>query len=542
MQALRSPIPAEHKVAYAASMILHTCWETGQLELSNEIRALIHPLLATETISPMTRFLWGISEFFYNYWFSDQPLTDSVTMREIRDLGLKHGLTALWPLYQAATVYIAVSEGDNQEARNIVAEMEKGIANRPDTCKWEKGHYHSLAAVTNLTEEKHDQALEHAEQSLSCAMGVHEPGQLYCHQILAHIYLARAEHLKALLHFSAARRISKLYKSNNSEFSLRVFLCRFAFHTGRYQRGLNLLRAAFLLGKEKSYSRYLFQAPAELAELCAIALDENIEPDYAKHLIQVNNLRPPDNSLCRNWPWPVKIHALGTLHIEVNDQPLVFEGKAQAKPLAMLRELITNNGAPLRTEQIADSLWPDSNDEKNKANIKTTLQRLRKLLGNESILLSNGQLRFNPDQCWLDTIAFKKHLDTALNGNNELSVSQLESALKLYRGPLLQDSDQSIIDLPQRENLQHLFIHGLLLLTENLIKLKKFEPAIDWLQNGIEIDPLSEMLCQKLIEIYLKLNLNTDALRIYRNCKAQLDYYVKAKPSPAIQKLIDNLN
>ncbi len=132
------------------------------------------------------------------------------------------------------------------------------------------------------------------------------------------------------------------------------------------------------------------QTPENLANLCAIALNAEINLDYAKSLIQANQLMAPRDLICDTWPWPVRIRALGPLKVEINGEPLVFQGKAQAKPMAMLKALIFNAGLPVSTEQVAVTLWPDADEQQAKVNTKSTLHRLRKLPGHNAVELREG--------------------------------------------------------------------------------------------------------------------------------------------------------
>ncbi len=542
MALLRSPMPAEQKVIQASSMILNITWQSGRVERSSEIRALIHPLFDQGTLSPMARFLWCLSEFFHHYWFNEEPLSGAAYVNEMRRVGEKHALKALWPLYQAVAIYIPIIEGRKREAENALADMSIDLAERTDVSYWEGGHHAALAASVYLIKEQFDIATKYGESTLEFSKKAHPVTIAFSSLVLSDCYLGQGKRQKALASVRLARKIARQVKSYNSEFSACLFLAQYTFRLGRQQRGENLLRHAFKLGKERGFVRNFYQDPKEMAVLCVHALNAGIDPDYTKRLIKAHLFTsPPEDMFCEKWPWPVRIHALGSLQIEVDGKPLVFEGKAQARPLAMLRELIANCGEPLRTDQIAVSLWPDSNEEKNKANIKTTLQRLRKLLGQESILLNEGRLSFNLDRCWSDVCEFKTRLEFILENNDSVTTDQIEKVLSLYRGSLLEGSETAENNVPQRQSLEKLYIDGLQLLVKRLLDQTQDEKAISWLQKGFEIDPVAETLYQELIRIYLGLNKKSEALRVYHLCESQLENYLKVKPSEKTRQLISKL-
>lgn len=84
------------------------------------------------------------------------------------------------------------------------------------------------------------------------------------------------------------------------------------------------------------------------------------------------------------WPWPLRIYALGRFALQRDGITLAVEGKAQKKPLELLRVLVahgaTQAGQGADVRELVELLWPDLEANAPKASFDMTLMRLRKLL------------------------------------------------------------------------------------------------------------------------------------------------------------------
>ena len=81
-----------------------------------------------------------------------------------------------------------------------------------------------------------------------------------------------------------------------------------------------------------------------------------------------------------------KNYALGRFEIVKEGTPLRFNGKAQQKPLAMLKALIALGGRNVSEFHIAEALWPDSDGDMQHQSLATTLYRLRQILGEKEMI------------------------------------------------------------------------------------------------------------------------------------------------------------
>ncbi|TXC67271.1 hypothetical protein FSC37_20955 [Piscinibacter aquaticus] len=112
-------------------------------------------------------------------------------------------------------------------------------------------------------------------------------------------------------------------------------------------------------------------------------------------MIRQRRLRAPNPEVA-DWPWPLRIRALGSFDVLADDRALDFGARPQKKPLDLLRLLVARGPVPLDTATVLDALWPEAEGDRAKASLDMAVLRLRKLLGHDDALrLDQGRLGLN---------------------------------------------------------------------------------------------------------------------------------------------------
>jgi LuxR family transcriptional regulator, maltose regulon positive regulatory protein len=141
-----------------------------------------------------------------------------------------------------------------------------------------------------------------------------------------------------------------------------------------------------------------------------------------------------------NAQFPVEIYCLGGFSIRINGDKLgASQGKAQRKPLELLWSLIIVNGRGLLLDLLADQLWPDLDGDRALHSLRTTIYRLRKLIGTEAIVLEDDHIRLDTQHVTTDLGRLwtaLAHMRNPLLPEAE-RLDAFDQALRLYRGPLL---------------------------------------------------------------------------------------------------------
>jgi DNA-binding SARP family transcriptional activator len=256
--------------------------------------------------------------------------------------------------------------------------------------------------------------------------------------------------------------------------------------------------------------------------LLALALAHDIEPDYVRTLIRRRKLSPPGADI-KGWPWPLALRAFGDFAIARDGTPLVSKGKAQRKPLDLLKALVAHGGRGVDASMLTALVWPDAEGDDAKTSFDSNLYRLRKLLGVDGALqLAEGKLSLNPEVVWLDTWAFETALDAG----------DVEAALALYRGHFLALDAPVSWALPARDRLEAKLVRAVLAAGDGLERARDWASARALYLRALEVDNLSEAIYRRLMVCQREAGDPAGALTTYRRCRELLSIVLSRPPSP----------
>jgi DNA-binding SARP family transcriptional activator len=436
----------------------------------------------------------------------------------------------------------ALSSETPEAADPFLKEMEMCLG---QTSFWAKEFYHVLRGWKSLQKRDFLNALHHGEMALKFGMQAGVSQTIVC----SHFGYAMALHglgrdHEAMDHLAECHTIAR-----STGLPIVTFMCflaeaKLAFDKGDDSTGLIALKKAMSIGREKEYpNTYFLWIPSMMAELCQRALEADIEVDYVVHLIRKRNLMPDPAPIdCEQWPWALKIFTLGRFEIVRDSEAVQFSGKVQKKPLELLKVLIANGGGELSEEYLADCLWPDSTGDMAHSALKTTLSRLRRLIGVEgAIRFQEGKASLDPRYCWVDahsvemTLAqFERGIEqemACLYGENSKPLQLVDKAVRTYRGHFLPADEGQIFTISYRERLRNRFSRMITRCGDLLEKTGQWQKALEYYQKGIDIDDLSEEFYQRLMICHKQLGRHANAMEAYKRCKKLLSSKMGIEPS-----------
>jgi DNA-binding SARP family transcriptional activator len=309
------------------------------------------------------------------------------------------------------------------------------------------------------------------------------------------------------------------------------------------------LAAGFALGRREGYlNRYLWWPPM-MSELCAAALDAGIEPDYVRQLVAARGLPPPADAAPESWPWPLAVRALGRFEVLRDRAPITFAGKAQKKPLELLKVLVALGGEGVDAARLAAILWPDAAGDAAKVSFDSTLYRTRKLLGlDAALVLNEGKLSLDPRHCWLDVRAFERVARDcdALAAQGDATPQRIAVAaralLDAYPGRFLAGDDDQPWLMGLRDRLRSKLVRGVLALGRLMQAQGHARDAVALYQRALELDNLAEDLYRQLMIGLRDLGERAAALQAYRRCRELFSIVLGAKPSPETESVRRSLD
>ncbi len=249
-----------------------------------------------------------------------------------------------------------------------------------------------------------------------------------------------------------------------------------------------------------------------------------------------------------NIHWPLKIFTLSHFSLIIDGKPLKFMGKAQYKPLELIKALVVFGGRDVSKHQLADTLYPEVDGDKALRALFTTIHRLRKLIRNKDVIqLQGNKLNLNAEFCWVDVWILERllgRIDIALV-KSDIDFDEISyltnKVLQLYRGKFLKEDVNNAWVLTFRERLSYKFLRKLILLGEFWEQKGHTKMAIDIYLHALEEDRLVEEFYQRLMICYNNQGFGLEAMSVYERCHRTLNAILGIKPSTKTKAIRDQL-
>jgi DNA-binding SARP family transcriptional activator len=286
---------------------------------------------------------------------------------------------------------------------------------------------------------------------------------------------------------------------------------------------------------------FIRSRPDLAARLANFALQRGIETEYVLTLIERNDLVAPADA-GPEWPFRLRISVLREFALVRDGQPVTFSGKAQQRPLDMLKLLVALGGTNVDSQQLTATRWPDADGAAAKTSFDSTLFRLRKLLGiDNALILAAGKLSLSRALVWTDVWSLEAAFDAAqggssIDGAGAAAERVARRVLAAYPGPLLGADDDPWI-LKPRDALRARFVRTLMRLGEQLEKRSEWTQAIDVYRRGLEADNLAESFYRGLMRALSATGDQAEALNAFRRCRELLSIVLGIKPSAETEHL-----
>jgi ATP/maltotriose-dependent transcriptional regulator MalT/DNA-binding SARP family transcriptional activator len=371
-----------------------------------------------------------------------------------------------------------------------------------------------------------------------------------CRLALAEVLAECGDERKSVAHLQQLRHIVESINNRHLEFACLIGFGRLALEHGRPRPGLTALRRAFALGREYGYNHFLWWRPAAVARACAYALEAGIEPEYVRSLIRRRGLAPEQPPLLvEGWPWMFRVRVLGGFELLKHDQPFAASGKAQKRPLELLKVLVAYGGERVSEASVTEAMWPRIDGDSAHRSFTSTLHRLRKLLGEDkAVLLHEGRLTLDRRYFWVDAWAFEQlvgEIDAAFKRSRaSLEAAQVEGfadkMLMLYRGALFGADSDEAWQVQPRERMRNRFIRVMTEIGRYWEEGGEWDRALACYEKCLEADPQAEGFYRHSMICFQRLDRRAEAIEIFNRCRKALAS-LGVGPSGETQALYERL-
>ena len=533
-----------HRVFIGHNLVLYYLW-TGRVSDAGSVVSLLSSVTRQSQAAPLPRLMWLRNESLYNYYVSQTEAGLRAVEEGLR-LAEETGVHLLDVMFHGVAIYHATLRDDLALAERYLRGMAAGVGQ--GGC-YANIYYAAQSSLVAMLRGDVNTAVSQAETSVRLTGEAGFP-LIYNSNLTALIHVRIEFDLfdRIGTYIAELRQRAATTRSAHIEAWCSCFEAQIAMKEGNDDRFSELLRRTMEICKQTGLRLITFRGRT-LARLCSKALELGVVTDFVKEIIGMNNLMPDvSGKVPEAWPWPIKIYTLGTFELVIDGKPVVFSGKGQQKPLAMLKALIAFGGREASDKMLTDALWPEAEGDLGRSSFDTTLHRLRRLLGDERIVkMQDGKVSLDGTICWVDVWAFEEAVRGAESGvrsedrnadkqrsatrNPESGIARLEKAIALYRGHFLPAEGDAPWALSLRERLRSKYLNAVSRFGRFQEESDEYEKAAEVFRRGLDVDDLSEEFYQRLMLCYHQLGRKAEAATTYRRCRETLLQKLDLTPS-----------
>jgi DNA-binding SARP family transcriptional activator len=512
--------PVNVRLSAASVLFNYYNWATKG-ESADALIALALPWLDDPQATPLNR-VWFLVHLAFHEQITRQYAKARKRMAEAEAIAREHGLASvLFEIYHADVG--AASAARDIAGAQIALEKLRSVLN--PARRMDVAYFRHQEAAFLLISGRPREAAEASRQAVDIGREAGMPTMQLPHLMMlgAHALLAAGRRDEALARYDEA--IAQAAPVDMRTFSFHRDLARahFALGAGDTVAALGVLRALFAACREAKFYGFMRQAPLGVSKLAALALAHGVEVEYVRTLVRMRGLPAPSLDLA-GWPWPLSIRTFGAFELRRHGEPVVSKGKAQKKPLELMKALIAHGARRVDAALLTGFLWPEAEGDDAKTSFDSTLYRLRKLVDVDgAIVLSEGKLSLDPASVWVDALA----LDALLDDDTVAATR----ALALARGDFLADEPASAWVVRARDRLKSRLLRAVIAEAETCEASGDYAGARTLYEAVLERDNLAEAVYRRLMVCQRELGDAAGAMLTYRRCRELLSIVLGRTPA-----------
>ncbi len=383
-------LPA-HERLLVAQVLVNAHFARQQFEQFDRLQAAVEAPATFAAAPPLMRARWHHTLGFACYQVGRWDVAEAAWQQAL-ELARSHGLAHQGLMASLAMLRLLLDRQRLADAAALEAAIDpRWGAGRPMQLMWLQQMRARLALLRHQPARAQATLAEALALADRAGLSPAERGALHTDQVQVLLALGHDEEARALL--DRCRAVGP--DSGASPLPQRdvaVFQCLHGLLLALARQGddeaaaRQALQTALRQAQVLRYTMFFRLLPARAAAVCALALRWGVEPAFAVEVVRERQLPAPVGA-GPAWPWRLWFRLLGGFELQLGGKALPRQAKPQAKPLELLRYLacMPELQAPMR--QVADALWPASDGAAAHKNLEMTVQRSRRLLGDDGLLL-----------------------------------------------------------------------------------------------------------------------------------------------------------
>ncbi|MES2465306.1 MAG: BTAD domain-containing putative transcriptional regulator, partial [Armatimonadota bacterium] len=212
------------------------------------------------------------------------------------------------------------------------------------------------------------------------------------------------------------------------------------------------------------------------------------------------------------------------------------------KELWLLALLALRQGREVPRDWLAATFWPDNDESKGLFYLRKALSNLRNALGEEAARLQSPTprtVRLDLSNAFSDVLVFDAAV--ARVAKEPVQEEPLLEAVRLYRGPLLQDCPEEWA-LPERQNREQSYLSALEHLAALALSRADSAAAVRWLRLVVATDPYRESAACTLMQTLADKGDRAAVGQVYQDLRQRLRADLNTAPAPETEALYKQLS
>lgn len=401
----------------------------GQYSELRKLNSHTRAQFLTGKLSSFSRAILSLRLYQQGFFDYDMTLFEE-SINEQNTLIQNEGVAILDMYADAGQAYLLLYKNQAPLADKLIEEYEK---------KWHmanpvsRSQYFFMSSWSAIQQDQMQKALVMAENGIECINEFLQPIRAMLALMASYAACNLNQQTKLQEHIQTIEaNIPNKNHEGPFQIEYHYLQAHIALAQHDYDRAEQALSIALQMASRQRVITACFLFHSIRQKLLAFALERQIEPEYAIEQIQKIGLAPPPYHHSETWPWKIKILTQQTLKIFIDGEPLIFGRKTPRKLLEVIKAMVVLGGRDVPLHRIADLLWPESPGDDAQGALDTTLHRLRKILGKDTVVVYDGKISFNSDLCWVDTWALETAMRN-LDEQNKTGHIETESATRMHR-------------------------------------------------------------------------------------------------------------
>mgnify|MGYP001313744658 FL=1 len=507
-----------------AAVFMHLPLWRGEFHRVRQVLNDLNPYLRGSALSPRSLLIWRLMEANYA-WNTSNWEQARDKLQEALFVVETFGIHVFKPQVWGIQTYNALAAGDDREAERLTECMR--TATQPHQ-RLALGQYSYYRAGIALIRGDYQSARDHASLALDTTFPLGLPFMTSnCRVGFAKVLIDLGETTAAREQLHLALESAHIMGNGSLEVHCRLTMAQVLIKEGQVQEADASLREGLRIARDLDYLTLdYWWRPKVMAELLAHALEAGIEVEYVRSVIRRRGLRAPARP-SEQWPYPVTIQTLGHFGVTIQGVAPTFSGKAQRKPLELLKYLSAAGSQGAHQDLIEEVLWPEADGEAAGQAFRTTLHRLRRLLRqDDAVHCADRSVVLDPALVAMDHTVFEQMAQHV----NRTDGAALERVLGLYHGHFLQGESAPWV-LPVRERLRARFLDFTERLGLLLEERGEVGDAAQTYLRALDVEPVAEGMCRRVMIIYGKLGRRAEAVGLYQRFSHALQRKLDVPPA-----------